>query len=99
MVKKKCCCDGGSGKKREYNFPDEGDLTLDELPVGMQGVVVRILPELRERKKFADIGLVPGAELQMEAHAPFGGLLRIKILETSMALHRDDAAKIVLKKK
>ena len=53
---------------------------------------------MRERKKFADIGLVPGAELRMEARAPFGGLLRVKVLGTSMALHRDDAAEIVLKK-
>ena len=45
----------------------------------------------------ADVGLIPGTELLMEAHAPFGGLLRIRLLETSMALHRDDAACILIK--
>ena len=30
--------------------------------------------------------------------APFGGLIRVKIMETSMALHSSDAANIVLKK-
>ncbi len=73
-------------------------MTLDQLPIGTQATIVKILPDLREKKKFADVGLVAGAELAMEAHAPFGGLLRVKVLETSMALHRDDAAKIVLKK-
>ena len=73
-------------------------MTLDHLPIGAQATIVKILPDLRDRKKFADVGLVAGAQLKMEAHAPFGGLLRIKILETSMALHRDDAAKIILKK-
>ncbi|MBR2364417.1 MAG: ferrous iron transport protein A, partial [Lentisphaeria bacterium] len=58
---------------------------------------LKILPGSRGRKKFADVGLVPGNELVMEAQAPFGGLLRIKVLETSMALHRDDAQDIVLR--
>ncbi len=72
--------------------------SLAELPVGMIARVIRVEPALRGRKKFADIGIVPGTELLMEAHAPFGGLLRVKVMETSMALHRDDAANIVMKK-
>ena len=54
------------------------------------------MPEWRGRKKFADVGVVAGSELLMEAHAPFGGLLRVRILETSMAMHRDDAKNIML---
>jgi Fe2+ transport system protein FeoA len=34
----------------------------------------------------------------MESHAPFGGLIRVKVMETSMALHSDDAKNIVMKK-
>ena len=98
MAGKKCCCEGKTGKKKEYQIP-EGEMTLDQLPIGTQATIVKILPDMRDRKKFADVGLVAGAELLMEAHAPFGGLLRVKVLETSMALHRDDAAKIILKKK
>ena len=100
MAEKKCCCEGKTGKKKEYQIPEgEGEMTLDQLPIGTQATIVKILPDMRDRKKFADVGLVAGAELLMEAHAPFGGLLRVKVLETSMALHRDDAAKIILKKK
>ena len=73
-------------------------MTLAELPIGSTAVIDRILPDLRERKKFADVGLVSGASLLMEGHAPFGGLLRVKILDTSVAIHKDDAAKIILKK-
>ena len=98
MAEKKCCSGGKTGTKRAYTVLPDGEMTLDQLPIGAQATIVKILPDLRERKKFADVGLVAGAQLQMEAHAPFGGLLRIKILETSMALHRDDAAKIILKK-
>ena len=74
-------------------------MTLAELPVGTTATIVKIMPKLRGRKKFADVGLVAGAELLVEAHAPFGGLLRVKVLETSMALHRDDAANILMEKK
>ena len=98
MAETKCCCGKSSGKTRNYQVPENGEMTLADLPVGAKATILKIRPDLRERKKFADVGLVAGAELQMEAHAPFGGLLRVKILEASMAIHRDDAAKIILKK-
>ena len=41
---------------------------------------------------------MPGTELVMEARAPFGGLIRVKVMETSMALHSDDAKGILVKK-
>ena len=99
MSGKRCSCGCGRAADgtRKYNVPVEPrEITLAELPVGAAATIVRIMPETRGRKKFADIGLVAGAELLMEAHAPFGGLLRVKVLETSMALHRDDAAHIVM---
>ena len=72
--------------------------SLAELPVGTKATIVGILPQSRGRKKFADVGIVPGSELLIEAHAPFGGLIRVKVMETSMALHKDEAADIVLRK-
>ncbi len=73
-------------------------LTLANLPVGASATIVKIMPQMRGKKKFADIGLVAGAELMKEAHAPFGGLIRVKVMESSMALHRDDAAHILLER-
>ena len=102
MAEKKktsCGCGCEAGRKKEYSVPaDESEMTLADLPVGTKATIVKILPKARGRKKFADVGLVPGTELLMEAHAPFGGLIRVKIMETSMALHSDDAANILLKK-
>lgn len=74
-------------------------LTLADLPIGASATIVKILPRMRGKKKFADVGLVAGTELLMEAHAPFGGLIRVKVMESSMAIHRDDAAHIVLEEK
>ncbi|MBR1952771.1 MAG: ferrous iron transport protein A [Lentisphaeria bacterium] len=80
----------------EKDIEKNSELTLAELPVGTTATIVKVLPGTRGRKKFADVGLVAGTELLIEAHAPFGGLIRVKVMETSMALHRDDAANIVI---
>ena len=91
MEKKKCCgaccCKADEPKK---------EMTLAELPVGTTATIVKVMPKIRGCKKFADVGLVVGSELLMEAHAPLGGLIRVKVMETSMALHKDDAANFVI---
>ena len=97
MAKKKdtgCKC---SDEDKVQVAPVNGEATLADLPVGTKATIVKVMPKARGRKKFADVGLVPGMELLIEAHAPFGGLIRVKIMETSMALHKDDAENIVLK--
>ena len=101
MSEKKCSCGCGSdaSKTPDYRVPVAGEeMTLDELPIGMTATIVKVMPKARGRKKFADVGLVPGTELLMEAHAPFGGLLRIKVMESSLSIHRDDAANIIIRK-
>lgn len=83
MTEKKSCC---KEKKK----------TLADLPIGTTATIVAVEPQMRCRKKFADVGLVPGTELVMEAHAPFGGLIRVKVMETSLTLHRDEAKNVVM---
>ncbi len=92
-----CSCGCSASKPAPKRAAAEKEVTLADLPVGATGIIVKIMPGMRGRKKFADVGLVAGAKLLMEAHAPFGSLLRVRVLETSMALHRDDAAKIIMK--
>ena len=94
MTEKKCsCCCGG---KKTENGKCAKEVSLAELPVGATARIVKVLPKARGRKKLADVGLVAGTELLMEAHAPFGGLIRVRVLETSMALHSEEAANIVI---
>lgn len=97
----RCSCGCGSSAKNipEYQVPTgDAELTLAELPVGIPAIITRVLPDLRGRKKFADVGLVAGTQLMVEARAPFGGLIRVKFLDTSMALHRGDATGILLRR-
>ena len=79
------------------NNKDVKDITLADLPVGTTATIVKVIPNSRGEKKFADVGLVPGTELLMEAKAPFGGLIRVRVMETSMALHSNDAKNILMK--
>ena len=97
MAEKKCsCCCNNAGKMKEYHTEESKQKTLAELPVGTKATIVKIMPKSRGCKKLADVGIVPGSELLIEAHAPFGGLIRVKVMETSMALHKDAAANIVM---
>ena len=93
MTEKKKCCSSCCCQEESLGK----QMTLAELPVGTTATIVKVMPKIRGRKKFADVGLVVGSELLMEAHAPLGSLIRVKVMETSMALHRDDAASIVIK--
>ena len=72
-------------------------MPLTELPVGSAGVVVGLQESMRGVKKFADAGMVPGAELFMQSHAPLGSLLRIKLLGCSLALHKNEGRYIMVR--
>ena len=63
---------------------------------GPINLMKEILPDMRGKKKFADVGITAGTELVLEAKAPFGGLLRVRVLETSMAFHSEDAKSILI---
>lgn len=72
-------------------------ISLDQLPVGARGVVVKVAENLRGIKKFADLGLVSGTLLEMEGTAPLGDLMRIKVMGSSISLRKSDAAHIWLR--
>ncbi len=75
----------------------EKEMTLADLPLGTTATIVKVIPNSRGEKKFADVGIVPETKLTMEAKAPFGGLIRVRVMGTSIALHRNDAKNILIK--
>jgi DtxR family Mn-dependent transcriptional regulator len=73
----------------------ENDLvSLDQLPLGREAMVVNISENLPGLKKFADLGLVHGSILQMEGRAPFGDLIRIRVMESRLSMREKDATNI-----
>lgn len=77
---------------------NEETTTLADMPVGSSGKILKIIPYSRSEKKFADVGLVPGTELAIQSRAPFGGLIRVKVMQTSITIHSLDAKNILLEK-
>jgi len=68
-----------------------GLISLDKLEKNHQAELVYISESLRGIKKFADMGIVPGAIVQYEGTAPFGDLIRIKLMDTQLSLRTGDA--------
>ena len=72
-------------------------IPLSELPEGASAIVVKVSDNLRGKKKFADLGLVHGTLLKVEGHAPFGNLLRVRVLFSSLSMRSQDAANILVR--
>lgn len=96
MSRCSCGCHSEQGGKNWES--DDVALTLDRLSPGDCAKVVAIRPQLRGRRKLADIGLTEGVLVRLEGHAPFGGLIRVKFLGTCMSLHRDEAKNFIMKR-
>lgn len=77
--------------------PNDELIPLSELKVGQSAVVSRVSKNLRGVRKFADLGLVPGTLLCLEGHSPFGELLRVRVLGTSLSLRVQDAVHIAVR--
>lgn len=77
---------------------NEETTTLADMPVGSSGKILKIIPHSRGEKRFADVGLIPGTELAIQSRAPFGGLIRVKVMQTSITIHSLDAKNILLEK-
>ena len=71
--------------------PDSELVSLDRLPKHRRGVLTYVADTLAGSKKFADLGLVPGAIVEYEGAAPFGGLIRIRLMDTSLSMRDSDA--------
>lgn len=73
-------------------------IALADLEVGESAVIDHTTEKLAGIRKFADLGLVRGTMLTLEGHAPFGDLLRIRVMGSSLSLRKKEAKHIMVKK-
>lgn len=76
---------------------DDGLVPLSELPKNKTAVITRIRAEGGAFKKFADVGFVKGQGVEVEGRTLFGGLIRVNVMNTSIAMHKEDASHILVK--
>jgi len=70
---------------------------LDRVPAGRRAWIQQIVQEEASLLRYlASLGLLPGAEIQVEEVAPLGGPVLIRLGEARYALGRDVAAKVLV---
>jgi DtxR family Mn-dependent transcriptional regulator len=83
----------------EGKLPHSDDLRLSDLRVAEQARVVRMRDQSAERLRYlADLGLVPGAAVEVTGSAPFDGPISLRVGAAVHALDRRMARTIEVKR-
>ena len=65
--------------------------SLADLAVGQKAVIVNVQGPTKVIRRLLDMGMVPGAQLEVVKYAPFGDPVQIKIWSSSLALRKKEA--------
>ena len=68
--------------------------TLDQLPLGHSAHVAAVHLTGRMRQRLQDLGFIPGVCVTAVLQSPLGDPIAYQLLDTVIALRRDDAAQI-----
>lgn len=86
-------------------LPEEAELAslgprLADLALGEKGRVVALAPALRgpERRRFLDLGLVPGTEVEAEIRSPGGDPTGYRVRGAVIALRREQAQQVEIER-
>ena len=62
--------------------------TLDQLAIGEQGVVLRVVGEGKIKRRLFDMGITPGAEILLRKKAPLGDPREVTIRGYELTLRK-----------
>lgn len=71
-------------------------MTLDKLPVGSTGTVVRVGGDKKIKRRLLDMGMVTGAPVMMKTVAPLGDPVEVIIKGYQLSLRKHEASKILI---
>jgi ferrous iron transport protein A len=72
------------------------DKTLNHLKIGEQAVVVQLDCSGPVRRRIIDMGLTPGATVQVLRYAPMGDPMEIRVRGYELSIRRSEAEKIIV---
>ncbi len=72
------------------------DLSLTELAEGATALIVGYRNGGRDRRRFIEMGLVPGAKVTRIRSAPLGDPIEYAVLGARLAIRRRDAAELLV---
>jgi Fe2+ transport system protein FeoA len=73
-----------------------GPATLADLPLGVEAVIVGYSNGAAARKRFVEMGLVPGSRVTRLRAAPFGDPSEYAVFGARLAVRRRDAAVVLV---
>ncbi len=77
------------------NTQHEG-ITLCELPIGAEGIVISLLSTGIERRRMLDLGLVEKSKVQSVRKSPLGDPIAYNIRGALIALRSEEASKVIV---
>lgn len=72
-------------------------MTLDKLPVGSSGVIVRVAGTGAIRRRLLDMGLTPSTEVHVRKVAPFGDPVELYLRGYELTIRAADAKNIEMR--
>lgn len=69
-------------------------LTLDQLQLGQTAVVAALTNTGTSRRRFMDLGILPGTQMQIALRSPLGDPIAYRVRGAVIALRREQAAQI-----
>jgi Fe2+ transport system protein FeoA len=69
---------------------------LKDLEPGQKAKIAKISGTSSIKRRIMDMGLVPGAEIEMERYAPLGDPVEIKLKGYHLSLRKEEAENIVI---
>lgn len=72
-------------------------MTLDELPIGQEGVITVVGGEGALRLRFLDMGLIPKTRVTVIKTAPMGDPIEIRLRGYELTIRKEEAEKIEVK--
>lgn len=83
--------------KEIHADPENRLISLDRLAPGQRALVARVGEKVPGFRKLAVMGIIKNAEIEMEGRAPFGDLLRVRVLGSSLTLRAGEAEQILVR--
>ncbi|MDQ7024131.1 MAG: FeoA family protein [Anaerolineae bacterium] len=69
-------------------------LTLDQLKIGQEAVITKLVCTGITRRRMMDLGILPGTHLQAEFISPLGDPIAYRVREALIALRHEQASQI-----
>lgn len=70
--------------------------TLNDLSVGEESLVLKVLGAGPIRRRLMDMGVVKGTKISVEKIAPMGDPIEVKVKGYSLTFRKEDAKNIII---